>query len=127
AGGSGSGEAAPIGDLVQTVMPTPTLLFRYSALTFNGHRIHYDAPYAREVEGYPGLVVHGPLQATLLLQLAARVGSRPPDRFSFRSLSTLFGGEEMELHAGTMVDDKLHLWTARKDGPVAMQAEANWL
>lgn len=126
-GGSGSAEAAPIGDLVLSVMPTPTLLFRYSALTFNGHRIHYDAPYARDVEGYPGLVVHGPLQATLLLQLAARVGGRPPDRFSFRSLSTLFDGEEMELHAGTMVDDTLHLWTARKVGPVAMQAEANWL
>jgi len=122
-----SAEVAPAGETVEAVLPTPTLLFRYSALTFNGHRIHYDAPYTREVEGYPGLVVHGPLQATLLLQLAARVGGRPPDRFSFRSLATLFDGEYMLLHAGTVADGTLRLWTAREGGPAAMQAEARWL
>src|SRR5699024_12074615 len=64
----------------RTVTPDPVLLFRYSALTFNSHRIHYDAPYTQEVEGYPGLVVHGPLVATLLLDLlhehmpAAKIG-----------------------------------------------------
>src|SRR5438445_249543 len=60
------------------VDPTPVMLFRYSAITFNGHRIHYDAPYATTVEGYEGLVVHGPLQATLLLNLAAVIGGQVP-------------------------------------------------
>ncbi|MBB6122988.1 FAS1-like dehydratase domain-containing protein [Sphingobium subterraneum] len=118
--------AAPVGETVSGVDPSPTLLFRYSALTFNGHRIHYDAPYATGVEGYPGLVVHGPLQATLLLHLAARVGRRPPDAFRFRSLSTLYDHEEMFLNAGTLQNGTLPLWTARAGGPVAMQAEASW-
>src|SRR5690625_6327319 len=62
--------AAPTGaQWSRSVTPDPVLLFRYSALTFNSHRIHYDAPYTQEVEGYPGLVVHGPLVATLLLDL----------------------------------------------------------
>jgi len=118
--------AAPVGETVAAIDPAPTLLFRYSALTFNGHRIHYDAPYATGVEGYPGLVVHGPLQATLLLHLAARVGKRQPDIFRFRSLSTLYDREEMFLNAGTLRDGALPLWTARAGGPVAMQAEARW-
>jgi 3-methylfumaryl-CoA hydratase len=124
---AGGADAAPAGDLIEAVMPTPTLLFRYSALTFNGHRIHYDAPYATGVEGYPGLVVHGPLQATLLFHLAARVEGRQPDRFSFRSLSTLFDREVMLLNAGAVADGTLRLWTARAGGPAAMQAEAHWL
>lgn len=118
--------AAPVGETVSAVDPSPTLLFRYSALTFNGHRIHYDAPYATGVEGYPGLVVHGPLQATLLLHLAARVGKRTPDRFQFRSLSTLYDRDEMFLNAGTLSNGTLSLWTSRAGGPVAMQAEAQW-
>ncbi|MCV5169285.1 hypothetical protein OFC04_27675, partial [Escherichia coli] len=74
--------------VVASLTPDPVLLFRYSALTFNGHRIHYDEPYVREVEGYPGLVVHGPLIATLLMQAAA--DSRPGARFegfTFRARS----------------------------------------
>ncbi|MEM8855483.1 MAG: MaoC family dehydratase N-terminal domain-containing protein, partial [Pseudomonadota bacterium] len=71
------------------VSPDPTLLFRYSALTFNGHRIHYDAPYATEVEGYDGLVVHGPLQATLILNLAASHLGRPPKRMAYRGKAPL--------------------------------------
>jgi len=72
-----------------TVAPDPTLLFRYSALTFNGHRIHYDHPYATGVEGYRGLIVHAPLQATLLLNLlAARLGALPAN-FSYRALAPL--------------------------------------
>ncbi len=58
------------------MLPDPVLLFRYSALTGNGHRIHYDMDYVREVEGYPGLIVHGPLQATWLAGLLATAGSR---------------------------------------------------
>lgn len=120
-------EPAPEGATTAVIEPSVVRLFRYSALTFNGHRIHYDMPYAREAEGYPGLVVHGPLQATLLLHRAAalRVGE-PPARFSFRSTSTLFGEDAMCLHAGEMTGDMLSLWTARPGGPVAMQAEARW-
>ena len=118
---------APAGDTTHVVNPTPTLLFRYSALTFNGHRIHYDAPYATTVEGYPGLVVHGPLQATLLLHMAARLQGREPDIFSFRNQSTLYDSEDMILHSGPVTEGAMPLWTARASGPVAMQAEARWL
>ena len=101
------------------------LLFRYSALTFNGHRIHYDRRYVTEVEGYPGLIVHGPLQATLLLHFAAEIHGTPPARFAFRSLSPLFDGDAVILHAKEN-GDGLVLWTARENGPVAMTAEAGW-
>ena len=73
----------------QDVSPSPTMLFRYSAITFNGHRIHYDADYAREVEGYAGLVVHGPMQATWMHTLAAQIAGTVPRRFSYRGLSPL--------------------------------------
>ncbi len=74
-----------------TIEPDPVTLFRYSALTFNGHRIHYDRTYATEVEGYPGLVVHGPLTATYLAELLrANTGDRPLSRFAFRARRPLF-------------------------------------
>ncbi|MEM9224420.1 MAG: MaoC family dehydratase N-terminal domain-containing protein [Pseudomonadota bacterium] len=78
----------------------PTMLMRYSALTFNGHRIHYDLPYAKNVEGYVGLVVHGPLQATLLLNLAATQLGRLPSRFSYRGLSPLICGDPFVVELG---------------------------
>ena len=101
------------------------MLFRYSAITFNGHRIHYDAPYAREVEGYSGLVVHGPMQATLMAHMAAEIQGRTPTRFSYRGKSPIFDDAPFILHA-TEDDDGLSLWTAREGGPVAMQAKAGW-
>ncbi|MGK9230263.1 MaoC family dehydratase N-terminal domain-containing protein [Inquilinus limosus] len=107
------------------VDPSPPLLFRYSALTFNGHRIHYDRRYVMEVEGYPGLIVHGPLQATLLFNFAAELRGAPPTRFAFRSLSPLFDDDAFLLHAAED-GDGLKLWTARENGPVAMAAEAHW-
>lgn len=80
------------------IMPDPRLLFRYSALTFNTHRIHYDAPYARDVERYRGLVVHGPLTASLLLQLAAReLGENRLRHFEFRGVSPAIAGEPLHL------------------------------
>ena len=80
------------------VQPDPRLLFRYSALTFNTHRIHYDAPYAREVERYRGLVVHGPLTASLLMQMAARrFGENRLTGFSFRGVSPAIAGEPLHL------------------------------
>lgn len=80
------------------ITPDPRLLFRYSALTFNTHRIHYDAPYARDVERYRGLVVHGPLTASLLLQLAAReLGENRLRHFEFRGVSPAIAGEPLHL------------------------------
>lgn len=107
------------------VDPTAPLLFRYSALTFNGHRIHYDAPYVREVEGYPGLIVHGPLQASQLVHLAEKVGGRVPATFDFRSLSTVFDTAPYSLNAAED-GEALKLWTAQAGGPVAMEARASW-
>ena len=118
-------DPAPAGAHHRSVTPTPTMLFRYSASTFNGHRIHYDAPYAREVEGYGGLVVHGPLQATLMAHMAADLAGRPPSRFSFRGKSPLFDDVPFGIHA-EMTGDGMSLWTARDNGPLAMQATASW-
>ena len=84
--------------LKSVVVPDPTLLFRYSALTFNAHRIHYDYVYTTETEAYSGLVVHGPLQATLLLNLAADALKTSPHRFSFRGLAPLTLPCELQLH-----------------------------
>ncbi len=103
--------------------PTSTLLFRYSALTFNGHRIHYDADYCRNVEGYANLVVHGPLQATLLAGLALRLAPRPLQGFTYRALQPALLGTPLTLNAAAS-DDGLMLWAALPDGAVSMQAGA---
>ena len=85
-------------DLHRQLVPDTRLLFRYSALTFNTHRIHYDAPYALEQERYRGLVVHGPLTASLLLQLAAeRFGENQLAQFGFRGVSPAIAGEALHL------------------------------
>jgi 3-methylfumaryl-CoA hydratase len=97
-------------------------LFRYSALTFNGHRIHYDADYCRDVEGYPGLVVHGPLLATLLLDLAAGHG-RPLGRFDYTARSPLFLPAPFTVH-GRPDGDATRLWVTGPGGRAAMQARA---
>ncbi len=117
--------AAPEGKSRQPVRGDAALLFRYSALTFNGHRIHYDQPYATKVEGYPGLIVHGPLQATWLYNYATQLHGEPPLRFTFRSASPLFDVDAIGLHAEAS-DTGLRLWTAREQGPYAMRAEASW-
>lgn len=95
----GEGRFAPEGwDAHRAITPDARLLFRYSALTFNTHRIHYDAPYAEQVERYRGLVDHGPLTASLLLQLAAReLGENHLRTFSFRGLSPAIAGEPLHL------------------------------
>lgn len=108
-----------------TVPIDPVLLFRYSALTFNGHRIHYDAPYATETEGYPGLVVHGPLQATLLLNLAgARKG--PPARFAFRGVRAATGCRPLHVSAVPEAGGSMNLAIHAGDGGLTMQASAEW-
>jgi 3-methylfumaryl-CoA hydratase len=108
------------------VVPTdPVLLFRFSALTFNAHRIHYDAVYAREEEGYPGLVVHGPLTAILLAELVREHDTRPVATFSFRAVAPLFGGDDVHLHGTPSPDGAVvELEARRPDGTVAMTATA---
>lgn len=120
-------EPAPVGAVVETIDASPTLLFRYSALTFNAHRIHYDRTYATGAEGYPGLVVHGPLQASLLIELVTRCqDGRRPRRFEFRGAAPAFEGQPLALNAGALAKAKLALWTAQAEGPVSMHATAYW-
>jgi 3-methylfumaryl-CoA hydratase len=109
------------------VEPDTTLLFRYSALTFNGHRIHYDRAYAREQEGYPDLVVHGPLTATLLQQLALdRDAGRALARFDFRGVTPLFVGRTFLLEGRQAEDGALALWARGPDGELAMSATVSF-
>jgi 3-methylfumaryl-CoA hydratase len=104
----------------------PVLLFRFSALTFNGHRIHYDRRYAEEVEHYPGLVVHGPLQALALFEAArARAPERRAARFAFRGLRPLFEHDRATLN-GRAEDGGLALYTANADGAISMAATLDW-
>jgi 3-methylfumaryl-CoA hydratase len=119
-------EAPRQADLTWRVDATPVLLFRYSALTFNGHRIHYDHPYATGVEGYPGLLVHGPLQATLLLNLAASLGGRAPHRFNYRAVSPLVAGRPFDLRALRDSAGAVECWSADMAGSIAMKATAKW-
>jgi 3-methylfumaryl-CoA hydratase len=104
----------------------PVLLFRYSALTFNGHRIHYDAPYAIEKEHYSGVVLHGPLQATFLLNLAAVIAKRRPRRFSFRGVSPASGVDKVVLNARLSGRGAASLWIADPTGGVTMTGSAEW-
>jgi 3-methylfumaryl-CoA hydratase len=108
------------------VPPDPVLLFRFSALTFNGHRIHYDRPYATGTEGYPGLVVHGPLQALLLLELArAAMPKRPVRRFEYRALAPIFDTAAFSVN-GVPEGDGARLWTADGDGHLGMTGRAEF-
>ena len=115
------------GEIVREVAVGPVQMFRYSAVTFNGHRIHYDRDYAREVEGYPGLVVHGPLIATLLLEfLQAQVApGRAVERFEFRAMRPTFDIAPFALHASPpAADGSVSLWSTNNVGAVGMQATA---
>jgi 3-methylfumaryl-CoA hydratase len=109
----------------RTLTADPVMLFRYSALTFNGHRIHYDRSYCREVEHYPGLVVHGPLQATLLIEHAAAARGTAPRRFEFRAVRPLFDGTPFTLNAAEDAAG-LSLWVADAEGRATMTATARW-
>ena len=101
------------------------LLFRYSALTFNGHRIHYDRPYAMNEEGYPGLIVHGPLIATLLLELlrhenpGAEVAS-----YTFRAVRPTFDTHPFSVCGAPQADGKVRLWAQDHEGFLTMDATA---
>ena len=107
-------------------MADPVLLFRYSALTFNGHRIHYDRDYVTKVEGYPGLVFHGPLQASFIVEMAAKLhGGTPPKKLSYRGVQPLFEGSEFSVNAND-TGAGMELWTANSAGQPTMKGTATW-
>jgi 3-methylfumaryl-CoA hydratase len=109
----------------RSIHPDDVLLFRYSALTFNGHRIHYDWRYCIGKEGYPGLVVHGPLIATLLLDLLRR--NRPEARvtkFRFRAVRPLFDTAPFAVCGTPGEDGAVNLWARQENGALAMTALA---
>jgi 3-methylfumaryl-CoA hydratase len=118
-------EASPLeGDWERTIRVDPVLLFRFSALTYNGHRIHYDRDYAVGHESYPALVVQGPLLATLLLDLVRREASDATvSEFTFRAVSPTFDTDVVRL-CGHRDDKTVRLWTANAQGRVGMTANA---
>ena len=120
-------QAAPV-DFAweRRIVPDDVLLFRYSALTFNGHRIHYDRQYVTEVEGYPGLIVHGPLIATLLMDLLRR---HQPEakvlKFEFKAVRPTFDTHAFSVHGQPSADGKtVHLWACDHAGWLTMDATA---
>ena len=119
--------AAPTGAPWQReIVPDDVLLFRYSALTFNGHRIHYDRKYVTEVEGYPGLIVHGPLIATLLMDLVRRqMPSAEVASFSFKAVRPTFDLYAFKVNGAPQADGKtVRLWAQDHDGWLTMDAVA---
>ena len=116
----------PAPDFTRTVQASPVLLFRFSALTFNSHRIHYDRPYAMEVEGYGGLVVHGPLQAALLLDLATTMRGDVPDHFEFRAVRPLLDGGDIVLAGRWRDPDSLDLASGPDTNICCVTAAASW-
>ncbi|WGS54869.1 MaoC family dehydratase N-terminal domain-containing protein (plasmid) [Paraburkholderia sp. D15] len=120
-------ERAPVDEVWRRVVDTgPVMLFRYSALTFNGHRIHYDRPYATGVEGYPDLVVHGPLVATLLIDLVARESPEATiRRFTFKAVRPAFANRPLTL-CGRLSNDgnTVELWAMDHEGYLTMRASA---
>ncbi|HZD24823.1 MAG TPA: acyl-CoA dehydrogenase [Alphaproteobacteria bacterium] len=115
---------APDGAWVRDITVSEPFLFRYSALTFNPHRIHYDRPYATGVEGYGGLVVHGPLLATLLLEVVRRNTVRPVTGFSFRAAAPVYDIAPFRTQGISQDDGTVALSAIGPDGNVAMTATA---
>lgn len=108
----------------KTIMADPVLLFRFSALTFNGHRIHYDQPYVTGTEGYPGLIVHGPLLGLLQIELARRANAdKIPRSFEFRALSPVFAGAAFHIHGRRESDGAITTWAANATGGLAQQGK----
>lgn len=109
----------------ETVTPSIVMLFRYSALTFNGHRIHYDRAYAQSVEGYPDLVFHGPLTATFLAEFTNRKSAGRMATFTYRAMSPLFDAQPFDIFLDRG-DGHSKAWACTPEGAVAMQAEATF-
>ncbi|HSN38665.1 MAG TPA: MaoC family dehydratase N-terminal domain-containing protein [Burkholderiales bacterium] len=107
------------------ITPDPVLLFRFSALTFNGHRIHYDLDYSRREENYPGLIVHGPLQTILMLDLCRRHDARPVRKLDYRALHPVFHTERFTVSGNPDAGgSEVKLWTTNAAGNYAMAGTA---
>lgn len=122
----GAGEPLPEADWQEAVVPDPVLLFRYSAVTFNAHRIHFDWPYVTATEGYPGLVVHGPLTATL--SLAAFVRANPLARlrrFAFRGVRPLIAPDAFQVGGQHAEPGHARLWASNASG-LCQQADVQF-
>jgi 3-methylfumaryl-CoA hydratase len=118
--------APPVAKHRESHMADPVLLFRYSALTFNGHRIHYDRDYVTKVEGYPGLIFHGPMQAAFIVELAAKLhGGTAPKKLDYRGLQPLFEGSEFSVNAND-TPAGMELWIANSAGQPTMKGTATW-
>lgn len=121
-----SSDSLPPRDYSIVLNADAVTMFRYSALTFNGHRIHYDRKYAIEVENYAGLVYHGPLQATLLLEFAANIkNGAAPKYFEYRGLKPLIDGNDFTLNAKA-IENGLELWVEDFENYTTMKAKAIW-
>jgi len=118
-----AGPDAPRTEAARILRADSTLLFRYSALTFNGHRIHYDADYCRREEGYAAPVIHGPLNATLLAGLAQELSQRPLREFSYRGHNPAVLGDALHMHVDR-TEDGFALASRFADGAICMSARA---
>ena len=126
-GGSGYSKDIPEkADLSEKIFMHPTILFRYSAIGFVGHRIHYDHPYTVNEENYPGLIVHGPLQATYLLRAAEKLMGKPVKSFTHKVMAPVFADSEYMVGVDKMDDGSVSCWCATKDLGVTMRAEAKF-
>ena len=126
-GGSGYSKDIPEkADLSEKIFMHPTILFRYSAIGCVGHRIHYDHPYTVNEENYPGLIVHGPLQATYLLRAAEKLMGKPVKSFTHKVMAPVFADSEYMVGVDKMDDGSVSCWGATKEFGVTMRAEAKF-
>ena len=126
-GGSGYSKDIPEkADLSEKIFMHPTILFRYSAIGFVGHRIHYDHPYTVNEENYPGLIVHGPLQATYLLRAAEKLMGKPVKSFTHKVMAPVFANSEYIVGVDKMGNGSVSCWGATKEFGVTMRAEAKF-
>ena len=126
-GGSGYSKDIPEkADLSEKIFMHPTILFRYSAIGFVGHRIHYDHPYTVNEENYPGLIVHGPLQATYLLRAAEKLMGKPVKSFTHKVMAPVFADSEYMVGVDKMDNGSVSCWGATKEFGVTMRAEAKF-
>ena len=126
-GGSGYSKEIPErADLSEKIFMHPTILFRYSAIGFVGHRIHYDHPYTVNEENYPGLIVHGPLQATYLLRAAEKLMGKQVKSFTHKVMAPVFANSEYMVGVDKMDDGSVSCWGATKEFGVTMRAEAKF-
>ena len=126
-GGSGYSKEIPErADLSEKIFMHSTILFRYSAIGFVGHRIHYDHPYTVNEENYPGLIVHGPLQATYLLRAAEKLMGKQVKSFTHKVMAPVFANSEYVVGVDKMDDGSVSCWGATKEFGVTMRAEAKF-